>query len=98
MLINNVREKIPDIFHNDSSAVSEEPLAKRPRRVYFNKEILMILEEVCVIVIAHCSSRFAVTGHLVTANHFESSSFPNFEQCFPTKAVESAATFLFLMK
>ena len=58
-------KKIPDIFHNDSSAVSEEPLAKRPRPVYFNEEILMILEEVCVIVIAHCSSRFAVTEHLV---------------------------------
>ena len=27
--INNAREKIPDIFHNDSCAVNEEPLAKK---------------------------------------------------------------------
>ena len=30
VLINNAREKIPDIFHNDSCAVNEKPLAKRP--------------------------------------------------------------------
>ena len=51
----------------------------------------MILEEVYDIVVSHCSSRFAVTEHLVAATLFESSSFPDFEQCFPTKAVESAA-------
>jgi len=44
------------------------------------------LEEVCDIVVTYCTSRFAVTGHLVTATFFESSSLPNFEQCFPTKA------------
>ena len=51
----------------------------------------MVLEEVCDIVISHCSSRFAVTGHLVAATLFESSSFPYFEQCFPSMALESAA-------
>ena len=57
----------------------------------------MILEEACDILVSRCSSRFAVTGHLVAAIHFESSSFPIFEQCFPTKAVESAtASFPFL--
>ena len=59
----------------------------------------MRLGEVCDFVISHYSSRFAVTGHLVAATLFESSLFPNFEQCFPTKAVESiAASFPFLMK
>ena len=35
---------------------------------------------------------FEVAGHFVAATLFESNSFPNFEQCLPTKAVESAAT------
>ena len=52
----------------------------------------MRLGEVCDVAISHCSSRFAVTGHLLAATLFESSSFPNVEQCSPTKAVESAAT------
>ena len=52
----------------------------------------MILEEVYDILVSRCSSRFAVTEHLVAATCFESNSFPSFEQCFPTKAVESAAT------
>ena len=43
----NDREKIPDIFHNDSCAVNEEPLAKRPRCEYFDEEISMRLGEVC---------------------------------------------------
>ena len=30
----------------------------------------MILGEVCDVVISHCSSRFAVTGHLVAATLF----------------------------
>ena len=51
----------------------------------------MILEEDCHTVVLHYGSRFAVTGHLVAATLFESSSFPTFVQCFPTKAVESAA-------
>ena len=89
--INNVREKISDIFHNDSCAVNEEPLAKRPRCECFDEEISMVLEEVCDIVISHCSSRFAITGHFVAATLFESSSFPYFEQCFPSMALESAA-------
>ena len=89
--INNVREKISDIFHNDSCAVNEEPLAKRPRCECFDEEISMVLEEVCDIVISHCSSRFAVTGHFVAATLFESSSFPYFEQCFPSMGLESAA-------
>ena len=89
--INNVREKISDIFHNDSCAVNEEPLAKRPRCECFDEEISMVLEEVCDIVISYCSSRFAVTGHFVAATLFESSSFPYFEQCFPSMALESAA-------
>ena len=42
----------------------------------------MILEDVCDIVVLNYSSRFAVTGHLCAATLFESSSFPNFEQCF----------------
>ena len=88
--VHNGREKIPDIFHNNSCAVNEEPLAKRPRCECFDEEMSMVLKEVCDIVISHCSSRFDVTGHLVAATLFESSSFPNFEQCFPTKAVESA--------
>ena len=50
----------------------------------------MILEGVCDIVVSHCSSRIAVTGYLVAAALFESISFPNFEQCFPNKAVENA--------
>ena len=45
--INNAREKIPDIFHNDSCAVNEEPLAKRPRCEYFDEEISMRLGEFC---------------------------------------------------
>ena len=89
--INNVKEKILDIFHNDSCAVNEEPLAKRHRCECFDEEISMRLGEVCDVVISHCSCRFADTGHLVAATLFESSSFPNFEQCFPTTAVESAA-------
>ena len=57
----------------------------------------MRLGEVCDVVISHCSSSFTVTRHLDSATLFESSSFPNFEQCFPTKAVESAAaSFSFL--
>ena len=51
----------------------------------------MILEEVSDIVVSPCSSRFAVTGNLVAASLSESSSFPNCEQCFKTKAVETAA-------
>ena len=51
----------------------------------------MILAEVGDILVPHCSSRFTVTGHLVVAALFESSSSPNFEQCFPTKALETAA-------
>ena len=89
--INNVREKFSYIFHNDSCAVNEEPLAKRSRCECFDEEISMVLEEVCDIVISHCSSRFAVTGHFVAATLFESSSFPYFEQCFPSMALESAA-------
>ena len=50
----------------------------------------MIFEEVCDMVVSRCSSRFAVTEYLVAATLFERSSIPNFEQCFPTKAVESA--------
>ena len=83
--INNVRGKIPDIFYNDSCAVEEEPLAKRPRCAYFDEEILMILEEICDIIVSNSSSRFAVTRHLVAATIFQSSSFPIFEQCFPTR-------------
>ena len=57
----------------------------------------MRLGEVGDIVISHCSSRFAATGHLVAGILFGSYSFPNFEQCFSTKAVEStAASFPFL--
>ena len=89
-------EKIPDIFHNDSCAVNEERLARRPRCECFDEKISMRLGEVCD-VISHCISRFAVTGHLVVATLFESGSFPNFEQRFPTKAVECAtASFPFL--
>ena len=88
--VHNVREKIPDIFHNNSCAVNEEPLAERPRCECFDEEMSMILKEMCDIVISICSSRFEVAGHLVAAT-LESSSFPNFEQCFPIKAVESAA-------
>ena len=51
----------------------------------------MTLKEVCDTVVSHCSSRFAFAGHLVAATLSESSSFPNFEQCFPTKVVESYA-------
>ena len=59
----------------------------------------MRLGEGSDVVISHCSSRFPVTGHLVAATLFKSSSFPNFEQCFPTKVVESAATsFPFLVE
>ena len=89
--VHNVWERIPYIFHNNSCAVNEEPLAKRPRCECFDEEMSMILTEVCDIVISHCSSRFEVTGHLVAVTLFESSSFLNLEQCFPTKAVESAA-------
>ena len=52
----------------------------------------MLLEGVCDIVVSQCSSRFAVTGHLVAAALYESSSFQNFEQCLPTKTVESAVS------
>ena len=45
--INYAREKFPDIFHNDSCAVNEEPLAKRPRCECFDEEISMRLGEVC---------------------------------------------------
>ena len=44
--VNNAREKIPDIFHNDSCAVNEKPLAKRPGWEYFDEEISMRLGEV----------------------------------------------------
>ena len=90
--INNVREKIPDTFHNDSCTVNEEPLAKRPRCKCFHEEISMRMGEVCDVVVSHCSSRFTVTGHLVAATLFDSSSFLNFEHCFPSTAVESAAS------
>ena len=89
--INNVREKIPDIFQNDFRAVNEEPLATRPRCECFDEEISMRLGEASDVVMSHCSSRFPVTGYLVAATPCKSSSFPNFEQCFPTTAVESAA-------
>ena len=65
--INNAREKIPDVFHNDSCVVNKEPLVKSTRCECFDEEISMILEEVCDIVVTYCTSRFAVTGHLVTA-------------------------------
>ena len=45
--LNNAREKIPDIFHNDSCSVNEEPLAKRPMCECFNEEFSMRLGEVC---------------------------------------------------
>ena len=45
--INKAREKFPDIFHNDSCAVNEEPLAKRPMCECFDEEISMRLGEVC---------------------------------------------------
>ena len=51
----------------------------------------MRLGDVCDVVISHCSSMFTVTGHLVAATLFDSCSFLNFEECFPSKAVESAA-------
>ena len=60
--------------------------------IFLSHSVSMILKEMCDIVISHCSSRFEVAGHLVAATLFESGSFPNFEQCFPTKAVEIAAT------
>ena len=47
VLLTNAREKIPDIFYNDSCAVNEEPLAKRPRCECFDEEISMRLGEVC---------------------------------------------------
>ena len=72
--INIVREKIPDIFHNDSCAVNEEPLAKRPRCECFDEEISLILREVCHVIISHCSSRFAVAGHLVEATLFDNTN------------------------
>ena len=40
----------------------------------------MRLGEVCDVVISHCSSILAFTGHLVAAALNGSSSFPNFEQ------------------
>ena len=89
--INNVREKFPYTFPSDSCAVNEEPLAERPRCECIDVEISMIFEEVRDIAVSHCNPRFTVTGHLVAAILFESSSFPDFEQCFPTKAMESAA-------
>ena len=91
MSINNVREKIPDIFNNTSYTMSEEPLAKRPRSSSIDEETSLILKEVCDIIISHCCSRFEFTGHLVAATLFDSSSFSSFEQCFPTKVVEVAA-------
>ena len=45
--VNNARENIPDIFHNDSCAVNEKPLAKRPRWEYFDEGISIRLGEVC---------------------------------------------------
>ena len=45
--INNARKKFPEIFHNDSCAVNEEPLAKRPRCECFDEETSMRLGEVC---------------------------------------------------
>ena len=74
--INNVREKYPVIVRNESCAVNEKLLVKRPRCECFDEEMSTILE-VGDIVTSHCSSRFAVT---------------NFEQYFPTTALESAAT------
>ena len=44
--VNNAREKIPDVFHNDSCVVNEEPLAKRTRSECFGDEVSMILGEV----------------------------------------------------
>ena len=77
-------EKKPSIVNNDSCAVTEEPLAK-DQGVNgvngVNEEMSMILEEVCDIVISRCSSKLAVNGLLVAAALFESSSFPNIEQC-----------------
>ena len=87
--INNVKEKVPDVFHNDCCAVNEEPIAKGSRCECFDQDILMTSEEVCDVVVSHCSARYAVTGHLAAATLFESSAFLNFEQCYPTKAVES---------
>ena len=69
--INNVKEEVPDIFHNDSCAVNDEPLANRPRCECFDEEISMMLEEFLNIVVSQCTSRFAVTRHLVTATLFE---------------------------
>ena len=89
--INNVREKIPDIFNNTSCTMSEEPLAKRPRSSSIDEETSLILKEVCDIIISHCCSWFEFTGHLVAATLFDSGSFFSFEQCFPTKVVEVAA-------
>ena len=43
--INNVREKIPDIFNNTSCTMSEEPLAKRPRSLSIDEETSLIFEE-----------------------------------------------------
>ena len=89
--INNVREKIPDIFNNTSCTMSEEPLAKRPRSLSIDEETSLILKKVCDIIISHCCSLFEFTGHLVAATLFDSGSFSSFEQCFPTKVVEVAA-------
>ena len=89
--INNVREKIPDIFNNPSCTMNEEPLAKRPRPSSIDEETSLILKEVGDIIISHCCSQFEFTGHLVTATLFDSGSFSSFEQCFPTKVVEVAA-------
>ena len=91
------KNKIPEIFHNDSYTACEESLPqKRLRCECYDGETSVILEEVCYIVISHCSSRFAVIGHLVAATLFESSSFSKFEQCFLTKDVESdTASLLF---
>ena len=47
--VNNAREKIPVVFHNDSCVVNEGPLAKRTRSECFDEEVSMILEEVCDI-------------------------------------------------
>ena len=76
--VNNVREKNPDIFPNNSSAVGEEPLAKRPRCANSDGEISVVLKEICDIIMSHCCSRFEFTEHLVAATPFESSSFSFF--------------------
>ena len=46
--INNVREKIPDIFNNTLCTMSEEPLAKRPRSLSIDEGTSLILKEVVI--------------------------------------------------